>query len=134
MCFAFLSLYFNFSFLFSLSCLSSDPPVFTTPGNETLELPAGSKVVLNCTAAGNPMPVYSWQFPHPTPAMNKDQNENEPILTPSFQLLGTYTCTASNHLGYKTKHITVIEAPSKILFLVIILFLSLFYSIIVLQC
>lgn len=112
-----ISLCFSLSVSVFISCVSSDPPVFTMPENETLKLPAGGKIILNCTAAGNPVPVYSWRSPHSVQRKNRDQNENEPILTPSFQLPGTYTCTVSNSLGNKTKYFTVMEAASKILFL-----------------
>ncbi|XP_078125559.1 hemicentin-1 [Sander vitreus] len=85
-------------------------PTFTGPENETLELKASSKIILNCTATGNPMPVYSWHFPHPIQQTKKNKNENQPILAPSIQLPGTYACTASNTQGTKTKTFTVIEA------------------------
>lgn len=86
------------------------PPTFTQPANETLELPAGGKIILNCTATGNPMPVYSWHFPHPIQLTSKDQTTNQSILTPSIQLPGTYNCTVSNAQGTNTKYFTVIEA------------------------
>ncbi|XP_034750323.1 hemicentin-1-like [Etheostoma cragini] len=82
-------------------------PTFTEPENETMHLEAGSKIILNCTATGNPMPVYSWHFPQPIQQTNI--NENEPILAPSFELPGNYTCTASNTQGTRTKTFTVIE-------------------------
>ncbi|XP_076608323.1 hemicentin-1 [Chaetodon auriga] len=86
------------------------PPTFTEPANETLELPSRGKIILNCTATGNPMPVYSWHFPHPIQLTSKNQTTNQPILSPSIQLPGTYNCTASNAQGTKTKYFTVIEA------------------------
>ncbi|XP_051243701.1 cell adhesion molecule 3 [Dicentrarchus labrax] len=82
-------------------------PIFSKPENETLEASADSQVTLNCTARGNPMPEYSWQFPHPIQRTDKKQIKNQPILTPSFQLTGTYSCTASNTQGTKTKYFTV---------------------------
>lgn len=86
------------------------PPTFSEPADEILERPAGSKIILNCTASGNPMPVYSWQVPHPMQQTNKDQNMDQPILTVSVKHRGAYNCTASNTQGSKTKHFTVIEA------------------------
>lgn len=83
-------------------------PAFTKPENETLELSARSEIILNCTAEGNPTPVYSWHLPHAIQQNN--QNENQPVLTPSPQLPGTYNCTASNSQGTQTKYFTVIEA------------------------
>lgn len=63
------------------------------------------------------MPTYTWHFPHPIQLMNKNQSTDQPILTPSIQLPGTYNCTASNTQGTKTKYFTVIKATSKILLL-----------------
>ncbi|XP_059204640.1 vascular cell adhesion protein 1-like [Centropristis striata] len=84
-------------------------PAFTNPENETLELSSGSKLILNCSATGNPMPVYSWGFPHEIQQTTKI-NENESILTPSIGLPGSYNCTVSNTRGTRTKYFTVIEA------------------------
>ncbi|KAM4530265.1 intercellular adhesion molecule 2-like isoform 2-T2 [Odontesthes bonariensis] len=86
------------------------PPTFDVPANETLEVPAGEKITLNCTATGNPVPTYRWRFSHPSQETGNIQNVEKPILTPSFQLQGTYSCTASNKQGSTTKYFTVIEA------------------------
>lgn len=86
------------------------PPFFTDPVNETLEIRAGSKVKLNCTATGNPSPGYSWDVPQSVRQTNKNQNKNGPILTLSFELPGTYKCMASNTLGTRTKYFTVTQA------------------------
>lgn len=98
-----------------MSCISSDPPTFTKPENETVELSSRSKIILDCTATGNPMPVYSWHFPHAIQQTTKNKNENQPILTPSIELPGTYNCMASNTQGTNTKYFTVVEASSKLL-------------------
>ncbi|XP_039973461.1 hemicentin-1-like [Xiphias gladius] len=87
------------------------PPTFNKPENETVEAPDGSKIILNCTSTGNPLPVYSWHFPESIQQMNENHNANQPILTRSFQSPGTYSCTASNTQGTSTKYFTVIEAP-----------------------
>uniref|UniRef100_A0A8C3AJX6 Ig-like domain-containing protein n=1 Tax=Cyclopterus lumpus TaxID=8103 RepID=A0A8C3AJX6_CYCLU len=79
----------------------------------TLELSAGIKLSLDCTAAGKPTPVYSWRSPHHIQRTN--QNENQSVLALSIQLPGTYECTASNSQGSNTKYFTVTEATSKIL-------------------
>ena len=100
----------------SISCISSDPPTFTKPENETLVLSARTKVILNCTAAGNPMPVYSWHFPHKIQQTRKNKNENQPILNTTIDLPGTYNCTAYNARGSMTKYFNVVEAPSKLFF------------------
>lgn len=63
-------------------------PTFSSPANEVLELKAGTKIELNCTARGNPMPVYSWTLPHDIQRRMKNQSTKQPILTPSFELPG----------------------------------------------
>lgn len=86
------------------------PPTFTKPANETVEVLAGKKMTLNCTATGNPTPVYKWHFPPPLQEMDKNRDVNDSVLTPSFELPGTYGCTASNSQGISTKYFNVIEA------------------------
>ncbi|XP_068435047.1 cell adhesion molecule 3-like [Clinocottus analis] len=83
-------------------------PAFVEPNNETLELSAASKLVLNCTAAGKPTPAYSWRSPWPVQRTN--HKENQSVLAPSIQRPGTYECTASNSQGSTTKYFTVTEA------------------------
>uniref|UniRef100_A0A3Q3QZL9 Ig-like domain-containing protein n=2 Tax=Monopterus albus TaxID=43700 RepID=A0A3Q3QZL9_MONAL len=84
------------------------PPTFIKPETEMLEIKAGNKITLDCTAKGNPMPVYTWRFPHPQ-QMNMNQSETQLILIPSFQLPGYYNCTASNSQGIRTKYFIVTE-------------------------
>ncbi|XP_069381356.1 hemicentin-1 [Paralichthys olivaceus] len=86
------------------------PPTFDKPENETLEVPAADKVILNCDASGNPAPVYSWNSPPPV-QHNVQPNETQLILNPSLQYPGTYTCTASNTQGTTTKYFTILPAP-----------------------
>lgn len=90
-----------------------DPPTFPNDANEELKLSADGEVTLNCTAAGNPMPAYSWQFPHAIQQTSEEKNANQPVLT--VQLAGTYTCTVSNSQGRVTKVFTVNEERSKLL-------------------
>ncbi|XP_077352489.1 vascular cell adhesion protein 1-like isoform X1 [Festucalex cinctus] len=84
------------------------PPTFQSPEAESVEVPESGETTINCTAAGNPAPVYSWQ-PELEP---KRENDQEAVLTSSSLLPGTYTCTASNALGKKSKQFTV-KAKSK---------------------
>lgn len=109
-----IALHFSLSVI-SISFMSSDPPTFSEPADEMRELPGGSKTILNCTATGNPVPVYKWHLPHTLQQMNKDESMNQPILTVSVKHRETYNCTVSNSQGSKTKHFTVSEAKSKIL-------------------
>lgn len=103
--FFFLCLYFD--------AASSDPPTFFSPADERIEFTEHSKIILNCLASGNPMPVYSWHFAHPIQLKAKNQTTDQPILTPYIQLPGIYNCTVSNSQGSRTKHFTVVEAVSK---------------------
>ncbi|KAM7387111.1 hypothetical protein PAMA_009639 [Pampus argenteus] len=83
------------------------PPIFIEPEKEMVTLTGGGKKSLNCTAAGNPTPLYRWHLPHPIqPKKNKD--ENQPVLTISYP--GTYTCTVSNTQGNSTKYFIVTTA------------------------
>ncbi|KAM7371811.1 hypothetical protein PAMP_009021 [Pampus punctatissimus] len=64
-------------------------------------LTAGAKISVNCTATGNPMPLYRWHLPHHM-QQKKNPDENQPVLTISYP--GTYICTVSNTLGNGTKY------------------------------
>ncbi|XP_078140645.1 hemicentin-1 [Centroberyx gerrardi] len=82
-------------------------PTFVRPETETLHIAGGAKIILNCTAVGNPMPVYSWQSSHPM----EEKTENQAVLAPSVLLPGTYNCSASNALGTRTKQFIIAESP-----------------------
>ncbi|CAB1454198.1 unnamed protein product [Pleuronectes platessa] len=87
------------------------PPTFDQPENETLEVPAVDKIILNCSATGHPAPVYSWHSPPPVRQTDMNPNKNQLILTRSHQFPGPYSCTASNPKGTTTKYFTLVEAP-----------------------
>ncbi|XP_028267964.1 hemicentin-2 [Parambassis ranga] len=72
-------------------------PTLISPEPEVLDFTEGAEVTLNCTATGNPSPVYSW-----SPVM-----VDEAVITSSSLLPGTYTCTALNTLGKKSKQFTI---------------------------
>lgn len=84
------------------------PPTFLSPEPEVLDLIAGAEITLNCTATGNPTPVYSWQSSNPA----QERMEDEAVLTSSSLLPGTYTCTASNTLEKKSKQF-IVKAQTK---------------------
>ncbi|XP_055366987.1 uncharacterized protein si:ch211-66e2.5 [Betta splendens] len=84
------------------------PPMFLSPEPEVLDLVAGAEITLNCTATGNPTPVYSWLSSHPV----QERIEDEAVLTSSTLLPGTYTCVASNKLEKKSKQF-IVKAKSK---------------------
>lgn len=90
-----------------------DPATFLNPDNEELKLSADGKVILNCTAVGNPVPVYSWQFAHAIQETSEEKNGNKPVLI--VELAGYYTCTTSNSQGKVTKAFTVTEERRKLL-------------------
>lgn len=70
-----------------------------------MEISEDSEMVLDCTAEGNPPPVYIW-----TTSNLQEKADNQPVLTAAS--LGVYTCTASNILGKKSKQF-VIKHKSK---------------------
>lgn len=82
--------------------------MFLSPEPESLELIQGTEITLNCTATGNPTPVYSWQSSRPI----QETMEDEAVLTSSSLLPGTYTCTASNTLEKKSKQF-IVKANTK---------------------
>lgn len=84
------------------------PPTFLSPEPEVLDYIVGDEITLNCTAMGNPAPVYSWQSSHPI----QERMEDEAALTSSSLLPGTYTCTASNALEKKSKQF-IVKAKTK---------------------
>ncbi|KAK5856114.1 hypothetical protein PBY51_007733 [Eleginops maclovinus] len=84
------------------------PPTFLDPVPVVLDLTVGGEMTLNCTATGNPTPVYSWQSSNPIPEGTGD----EAALTSSSLLPGTYTCTASNTLEKKSKEF-IVKAKTK---------------------
>nr|XP_054596058.1 uncharacterized protein si:ch211-66e2.5 [Nothobranchius furzeri] len=85
------------------------PPNFLRPENETLER-SHSSMTFDCTAAGNPKPVYNWSFASSTHPEEQIKNMNKAALSPELVLSGTYSCTASNTLGSKTKYFIITEA------------------------
>ncbi|KAM4531295.1 vascular cell adhesion protein 1-like isoform 1-T1 [Odontesthes bonariensis] len=84
------------------------PPTFLSPETEILDLTLDVEITLNCTAAGNPAPVYSWE----SSQHMQDKMEGEAIVTTTTLLPGTYTCTASNTLEKKSKQF-IVKAKTK---------------------
>lgn len=91
----------NESYLSLLLSLGS--PTFFNPETEVLEVTHGEEIILNCTAAGNPAPVYSWQSSH----LIQEKMKEEAVIISSSLLPGTYTCTVSNMLEKKSKQFIV---------------------------
>ncbi|XP_015227570.1 PREDICTED: intercellular adhesion molecule 3 isoform X5 [Cyprinodon variegatus] len=84
------------------------PPCFIKPQSEMLSICTSSKSSLNCTAIGNPTPVYSWTFTGTTQEGIQEKNETGPVLTLESQLPGVYSCTATNAVGKTTKYFHLI--------------------------
>uniref|UniRef100_A0A8C6L5U6 Ig-like domain-containing protein n=1 Tax=Nothobranchius furzeri TaxID=105023 RepID=A0A8C6L5U6_NOTFU len=76
-----------------------------------------SSMTFDCTAAGNPKPVYNWSFASSTHPEEQIKNMNKAALSPELVLSGTYSCTASNTLGSKTKYFIITEAEGTLLLL-----------------
>lgn len=93
--------------------LSSVPPTFPNATDEELKLQYRSPLLLNCTASGNPVPAYSWDFPDPAQLSFLNRTTNQLVLKPILQLPGVYTCTVWNSQGATTKAFTVAEPKSK---------------------
>lgn len=85
------------------------PPTFISPDPEVVELIAGAETVLNCTAMGHPVPVYTWQGPTSIQQTMGD----EAIIVSSSLVPGSYTCTASNTVEKKTKNFIVKAKKTK---------------------
>ncbi|XP_061703203.1 intercellular adhesion molecule 1-like isoform X2 [Syngnathoides biaculeatus] len=79
------------------------PPTFSQPEDETLTLPVGSWMSLNCSASGNPAPEYSWNIPSESGKLTGTGD----VFNSSFKYPGTYECTAANSQGAATKRFTV---------------------------
>ncbi|KAM4598270.1 vascular cell adhesion protein 1-like [Polymixia lowei] len=84
------------------------PPTLLSPEPETLDLAMGDKIILNCSATGNPEPVYSWRSSH----QMQDETENRAVVSPSTPRPGTYNCTTSNVVGTQIKQFIIIDTPS----------------------
>lgn len=100
--------------VYLLLCTPPDPPTFASPEAEELEFSSTLNMTLNCTATGNPPPVYTWKFPNEIQQKTEEKHKNEPVVTPSYQAEGTYVCTASNSQGKVVKTFIATQKPSKL--------------------
>ncbi|XP_030645598.1 hemicentin-1-like [Chanos chanos] len=82
------------------------PPSFLNPEDEVLELTEGEEISLNCTAVGNPPPLYTWSSSDLTRKVIE-----QPVLTSSSLSTGNYICTASNLLGKRSKQFIIKAIP-----------------------
>ncbi|KAI1884294.1 hypothetical protein AGOR_G00224950 [Albula goreensis] len=80
-------------------------PSFVGPLEEQREVIEGEEgSLLNCHANGNPPPEYSWTSPLGQEEKSSPELKISTSLSPGTH---TYTCSASNDLGSKTKKFTV---------------------------
>ncbi|MFT7798972.1 hypothetical protein Z043-110909 [Arapaima gigas] len=86
-----------------LSIIVHYAPFLLGPSLEVIEVNKGEEVTLNCTAQGNPPPVYSWN----TSRSQEKEPEDQAVFISSSLSPGTYSCSASNRLGMKSKRFTI---------------------------
>uniref|UniRef100_A0A671SE66 Hemicentin-1-like n=1 Tax=Sinocyclocheilus anshuiensis TaxID=1608454 RepID=A0A671SE66_9TELE len=82
------------------------PTVQSEVLNIAVQCSEDSETVLDCTAEGNPPPVYVWT------SSNLQEKADQPVLRAATLSPGVYTCIASNILGKKSKQF-VIKHKSK---------------------
>ena len=80
---------------------SSDAPEFDRDADNVIAY-EGENVTLTCGARGNPPPVFNWTCK----TMNISANTANLTITQAT-ISATYSCTATNHIGKKTKDIYV---------------------------
>ncbi|KAG7223188.1 hypothetical protein INR49_015796 [Caranx melampygus] len=89
----------------------TNPPKINSPANVTLNDTERKDLTLDCTARGNPPPIYTWQLPEPAKEKMKNHKEAQLTLPWDLQFAGTYSCKASNNRGSSTKYFSIIQAP-----------------------
>lgn len=88
--------------------------VHYAPKHEWTEEPLllDADTVLDCTANGNPDPVYEW-----TSTSVTEKLDGRPVH--KVTTAGNYTCTASNGLGSSVKHFTVLSKSAGTFWIII---------------
>ena len=95
-----------------LICYTGEPNIIVSPSSP-VSVTAGSKVILECAAAGDPPPSVQWIAPEDS-GSKLQQVESRPGL---FKLIiedarpndqGTYTCQARNLVGTARESVQLI--------------------------
>ena len=71
-----------------------------------IKVEEGSKVEINCTASGSPMPDVSWRLNNESVEISKGKTLTIPSVRPEDN--NVYTCQASNSEGVDTKDVKLI--------------------------
>ncbi|CAH1240507.1 HSPG2 [Branchiostoma lanceolatum] len=84
--------------------LQGAPEVTVRP--EVMEVPEGERVVLECSARGNPAPTLSWnKYNDPLPVGVVESNGVLTIPQARLSDSGHYVCTGSNSVGTEQKRV-----------------------------
>ncbi|XP_030645595.1 hemicentin-1-like [Chanos chanos] len=81
------------------------PSIVSLPSDKGVIELGDAGITLNCTAIGNPAPVYSWN------STLLQEKTDQPTITSASLRPGNYTCSASNKLGRVWKHFSVKAKP-----------------------
>ncbi|XP_040284036.1 immunoglobulin superfamily member 10 [Bufo bufo] len=95
-------------------------PMFKNPFNEKIIAKPGKMTILNCFAAGNPLPEITWLLPNGTRFLNGQKSSKYHVGTngtfilysPTKDDVGKYRCAARNKVGYIEKLI-ILEVGQK---------------------
>ena len=90
-----------------LISILTDPPYVSVTGPQTIYIPQGLSVTLNCSFVGLPTPNITWTGPSGQQLLSNSHftilsSSNFTQLTVNFlngSDTGNYTCTATNYLG-----------------------------------
>ncbi|XP_065898904.1 contactin-5-like isoform X2 [Dysidea avara] len=92
------------------------PPELLSEQTQTVIVPRGEQVVLNCTVSSSPDPAYNWSFPDTCSSCPLINNDSVMIFTADITDSGEYVCEAGNKYGsvYHSFNVKVLSKPSPI--------------------
>ncbi|XP_036420846.1 cell surface A33 antigen-like, partial [Colossoma macropomum] len=91
-------------------------PTITHPSNDTISVTTGDKLVLNCSAHGNPSPQYTWSS---LGKMNLSKSSILIINSVQSEHQGQYNCTAYNDEGSDSMTVTVNVVEDYLLIIIV---------------